>query len=184
MKDYSANQKENYKQNKRIRKPTEGKCFKVNPKLINKELFSESREDSRQEATRQVILKAFIKVSKEPEKYANPFKTMIPEKTWSSKTVKELEEFANNLGDHIADWVEQALEWAQRIQNGETWEDICNKPDSANWHRLIIWDNGFLRCVGGACKSNVGLGTSVISRFYCNSNTKLDDAVPLVVFYD
>ena len=31
----------------------------------------------------------------------------------------------------MADWVEQAFEWAQRISNGESWKTICNDADTA-----------------------------------------------------
>ena len=185
LENHFANQKETHKQkeHKTMQKPTEGKCFEVNPKAINQNLFSEKRKDSRQEQTRQIILEAFTKLSEEPEKYGRPFKTMIPEKTWSSKTVKELKEIANNLGDHMADWVEQALEWAQRIVNGDTWEAVCNKADTENWYRLVIWKNGYSRLVGGACKNSVNLPASNVRNRNFYSNDSLYFSVPLVVLY-
>lgn len=186
LENHFTNQKETHEQKeyKTMQKPTEGKCFEVNPKAINQNLFSEKRKDSMQEQTRQIILEAFTKLNEEPEKYGRPFKTMIPEKTWSSKTVKELKEIANNLGDHMADWVEQALEWAQRIANGETWEDVCNEADTENWYRLVIWKNGYSRLVGGARKCNFFNPASYVFNINYYSVNRLNHTVPLVVLYE
>lgn len=185
LENHFANQKETHeqKEHKTVQKPTEGKCFEVNPKGINQELFSKKRKNAKQEKTRKLIVEAFEKVTEEPEKYGIPFKTMIPNKTWSSKTVKELNEIANNLGDHIADWVEQALEWAQRIANGETWESVCNEADTINCYRLVLWKYNNVRLVGGA-----GLGiddfTASDTREYANhSYGRLSRTVPLIVLY-
>lgn len=160
--------------------PTEGKWFKVNPLTIDQNLFKEKREDSRQEATRQLILKAFEEIKKN-SKYERPFKTMMPEKTWSSKTVRELKELASQLGDHNADWVEQALEWAQRIANGETWEYICNKKDTANWYRLVVWKNGYAQLVGGSRKDYNNAPASTVYCVDYDVNLVLSHTVPLVV---
>ena len=163
-------------------RPTEGKLFKVDPLSIDQALFKKKRSDSRQEATRQHILEAFEEVKKN-SKYAKPFKTLMPEKTWNSKTVSELKELASSLGDHNADWVEQALEWAQRIANGEAWEEICNKPDTANWYRLVVWKNGYARLVGGSRNnSNYSPACVVRNCYYCDHN-HIYYAVPLVVLY-
>lgn len=162
---------------------TECKCFEVNPKAINQNLFSKKRNDSKQELTRQIILEAFIKMSEIPEKYERPFKTMIPEKTWSPKDVEELKEIANNLGDHMANWVEQALEWAQRIANGDTWEKVCNEADTENWYRLVIWDNGYPRLIGGSHKNLDKSPASDIGDYIFSSLYRLRYSVPLVVLY-
>lgn len=185
LENHFANQKETHeqKEHKTMQKPTEGKCFEVNPKTINQNLFSKKRKDSMQEQTRQIILEAFTKLSEEPEKYGRPFKTMIPKKTWSSKTVKELKEIANNLGDHMADWVEQALEWAQRIANGDTWEAVCNEADTEDWYRLVIWKNGYTRLVGGARKYIYNYPASDVGYDDYGSNDRLSNTVPLVVLY-
>lgn len=185
LENHFTNQKETHKQkeNKTMQKPTEGKCFEVNPKDIDQELFLEKKEDEAQEWTRQIILEAFTRLSEEPEKYGRPFKTMIPEKTWSSKTEKELKEIANNLGDHMADWVEQALEWAQRIANGETWEVVCNEADTEYWYRLVVWKNGYSRIVGGARMSYAWPPSSAVIDRACPSNKKIYITVPLVVLY-
>lgn len=163
--------------------PTEGKWFMVNPLTIDQSLFKEKRKDLSQEATRQYILEAFKEVKKE-SKYAKPFKTMIPEKTWNSKTIGGLKKFSVNIGDSMADWVEQALEWAQRIANGEAWEDICNKKDTAKWYRVVIWKTGFARMVGGCDDDCFNDSASDVSEMDLKSNQKFDYVVPLVVCYD
>ena len=174
------------KSNEVAETPTEGKWFEVNPLTIDRNLFSEKREDSRQEETRKLILKALAEVDAKPERYARKFKTLIPAKTWDSKPVKKFRELACKLGDHMADWVEQALEWAQRIANGETWGTVCNDPDTANFYRLVVWKNGYAWLVGGSRKSNNNYPASDVDNYgrSCYSVNKLDNTVPLVVLYE
>lgn len=165
--------------------PTEGKWFEVRPAEIDQRLFSEKKSNKMQERTRQLILLAFAEM-KNNSKYARPFKTLIPEKTWYAKYVCELKKIACNLGDHMADWVEQALEWAQRIANGETWEAVCNDPDTANWYRLIEWKDGYTRRVGGrrvggSRKNNHKYPASDVDSNDHYPNTRFADTVPLVV---
>ena len=164
-------------------KPTEGKWFKVNPLAIDENLFKKKRSDSKQEKTRQLILEAFEEMKKD-SKYAKPFKTMVPEKTWTSKTVSELKEMAKELGDHNADWVEQALEWAQRIANGETWKSICNDPDTANCYRIVVWKNGYCRLVGGSRKDDDSNPASDVGWNDYDDSGNYDSTVPLVVLYE
>ena len=164
--------------------PTEDQWFEVNPLGIDQTIFKNKKKDTRQEETRQLILEAFAEVKSNPEKYAKNFKTMMPKKTWESKTVGELKEMASKMGDHNADLVEQALEWAQRIANGESWETICNNADTANWYRLVVWKNGYARLVGGS-RANCSLSpaSGVDSGSYI-SVSRCFYAVPLVVLYE
>ena len=162
--------------------PIEGKWFEVNPLLINQSLFLDKRDDEQQEETRQIILEAFNEMKKNCE-YEKPFETLMPEKTWNEKNIIGFMKMACYIGDHMADWIEQALEWAQRIANGETWEAICNKPDTANWYRLIKWKNGYKRLVGGSRKSfGNGPASSIGQKDYC-FDFSLGSTVPLVVRY-
>lgn len=164
--------------------PTEDKWFEVNPQAIDQSLFQKKRKDERQEKTRKLILEAFAEVKSSPEKYGKKFKTMMPKKTWTSKTVAELKQLACELGDHNADWVEQALEWAQRIFNGESWEAVCNNADTANWYRLVVWKNGYARLVGGSRFSDLDDPASYVCSNDCNSNYRVNYTVPLVVLYE
>ena len=133
--------------------PTAGRPFEVNPLGIDRSKFEKPRTDGEQEKTRQRILKAFIEVDKNPGKYAAKFYTLFPkEKKEGYITITELKKHAKELGGPMVDRIEQDLELAQRIDNGETWEKVCNDPDTAEWHRGIIWniENGYVRIVGGA----------------------------------
>lgn len=164
--------------------PTEGQWFEVNPQAIDQSLFQNKRNDARQEKTRNLILEAFKEVRNNPEKYCRKFKTMMPKKTWSSKTVKELKQLACNFGDHNAEWVEQALEWAQRIYNGESWETVCNNADTANWYRLVVWKNGYARLVGGSRDVSSSHPASDVGDYGCSSHGGISHTVPLVVLYE
>lgn len=161
--------------------PTEDQWFEVNPQTINQSLFKKERKDERQERTRKLILEAFAEVKSSPEKYGRKFKTMMPKKTWTSKTVAELKQLACEFGNHNADWVEQALEWAQRICNGESWEAVCNKADTANCYRLVVWKNGYARLVGGSRNYNVLNPASDVFDYDYGSFNCIYDTVPLVV---
>lgn len=164
--------------------PTEDQWFEVNPQAIDQSFFQKKRRDERQEKTRKLILEAFAEVKNNPEKYGKKFKTMMPKKTWTSKTVEELKQLACKLGDHNADWVEQALEWAQRICNGESWETVCNNADTANWYRLVVWKNGYARLVGGLRGCNFNYPASDVFNHDSYSDHRINYAVPLVVLYE
>lgn len=164
--------------------PTEDQWFEVNPQTINQSLFKKNRKDERQERTRKLILEAFAEVKSSPEKYGRKFKTMMPKKTWTSKTVAELKQLACEFGNHNADWVEQALEWAQRICNGESWKAVCNNADTANWYRLVVWKNGYARLVGGSRNCNDNFPASDVNLSDFNSNCSVYYTVPLVVLYE
>lgn len=167
-----------------VQKPTEDAWYKVKPQAIDQKLFKKRRKDKMQEATRQLILEAFAEMKDNPEKYGKNFKTMMPKKTWSLKTVAQVKEMASKLGDHNADWVEQALEWAQRIANGESWEAICNDKDTANWYRLVVWKNGYVRLVGGSVCNYNDVSASNVYGSVCSGNYFLSSTVPLVVLYE
>ena len=161
-------------------RPVEGKWFEVKPLAIEQKLFKKKRNDARQESTRKLILEAFSEMRKNP-KYEKAFKTLIPEKPSTSRNVGELKVLASTLGDHNADWIEQALEWAQRISNGETWETVCNEKDTAKWQRLVVWKEGYCRFIGGSHENN-NSATYVGDYDYCDFRN-IFDAVPLVVSY-
>lgn len=138
-----------------VPRPMEGRWFEVRPQDIDQKLFENKRGNSRQEETRILILKAFEEMRCNPEKYCKNFTTMTPKMTktraFEDKTVAELKEIATNNGGHTADWVELALEWAQRIANGESWKELCNDVDTEHtWYRLVVWYTGYARIGGGA----------------------------------
>lgn len=187
-KEQSFSKKETEKSTKRVtekepEKFTKDKLFIVYPWLIKWSLFEQEREDPKQEATRKIILAALERTKKYPNRYSRSFKTIIPEKTWESKTVSELSWMAVEKGGHMADWVEQALVWAQKIQNGKTWEDICNKPDTIKCYRLVTWKDGSIRGVGGLCNNKSEASATEISLCGYGYKVRLKNAVPLIVLY-
>ncbi len=167
-----------------IQKPTEGKWFEVKPQAIDQKLFEEKKEDWQQEMTRELILEAFAEMEKKPE-YGKNFKTMMPERDRALKTVEDCKEMAIKLGDHMADWVEQALEWAQRISNGESWETICNLPDTAASYRLFIWKDGSVWQVGGKAEIRHSDSSAADIIYTALGNySRIINTVPLVVLYE
>lgn len=170
------------KKTKAKAKPIEGKCFEVNPMEIDRSLFQKKRSDSTQECIRKYILEAFDEVDKHPEKYSKSFKTLIPERTWDGYQIAiEQKEYAAKVGDHMADWVEQVLEWAQRIANGETWKEICNDPDTANWYRLVVGKNGYCQFAGGSRRCGSNCAAASFGVDHDDRSNGYASAVPLIV---
>lgn len=165
--------------------PIENRWFWVNPQAINREIFKKEREDKQQEKTRMLILEAFDFVDQFPEKYGRAFKTLIPLKKWhGDRTVGELNEQAHRLGNHNADWVEQALEWAQRICNGETWEEICNKDDPASYYRMVFWKNdSSVRLIGGSSANGFNFPATYVYHENYYFKEVVMHTVPLVIRY-
>ena len=183
--------KELAKQNKNTMRPLEGVPFEVNPQELDRNLFRTERKDALQEETRREIIHAFNKMYDYPE-VGKPFQTLIPEKAWDSITACEAERIAEKHGGQLARWYEQAFEWAQRIQNGETWETICNEPDPAIWKRLVVWYRvssvGYTTTVGGSVKRNSKYGFKLTPSFvnvqeedWTFKEKSFEDAVPLIV---
>ena len=163
--------------------PIEGKWFEVNPKEIATDLFKEKREDSKQEVVRQLILQAFSEMHRYPKRYNNPFEVMRLDKNWENKNLSELLLLAKCIGNHNADWVEQCFEWAKRIQNGESWETICNEADTAKWRRIVIWKDGRARIVGGAIMINSSDSATTISPGFLYEFNMVNEATPSIVRY-
>lgn len=164
--------------------PIEGEWFLVDPLGINQRLFKNRRGDHAEEQLRQLIREAFTELNKKPEKYAKAFETMMPVKTWTEKkSVEELKALASQIGDHNADWVELALEWAYRIQSGESWKSFCHEGDTANWYRIVIWKKGDVWSVGGARQRYRTYAESYVRNEIYYNDCILQYSVPLVVRY-
>ena len=157
-----------------------GKEFKVDPLSIDKSLFLVERRDKRQEKTRLFILMALDQVEQNPEKYSKVFYKVTPKKYWISKTIEELIKVPSKLGGNITDWVEEALSWAQRITNGETWRAVCNDADTEDWCRLIKWMDGTYRIVGSSRFGKVGLAASNVRNYAYVLSKELEYVVPSV----
>lgn len=162
--------------------PEEGKLYEVVPLRIKRSYFEEPMSDQKQERTRLIIRAAFAEVDKHPERYNAPFYTLIPEINWGGdKTVEELKEYASDFGGLMADWVEQALEWAQRISNRESWESICNMADTARSYRMISLNNTCYRIVGASRYLRSGEAVAEVRNYDYNSMSKVYNTVPLIV---
>jgi len=173
------------------RVPTEDLWFVVNFQEIDQSLFQKKRKDESQEETRKLILEAFAEVKRNPKKYGKRFKTMMPSfkrMRNEKRTVFNMKyEAEHYFGTRNADWVEQALEWAQRIFNGESWETICNNPDTAALCRMVVWKDGYARRVGGAHDFRGGVNAnppSYVDWWGHECNDELLFTVPLVVLYE
>ena len=134
--------------------PIEGEWFKVNPYTINRELFEEEREDAEQEKVRRAILRAIDYFPRKESNEGYTFETLITEHGYAffeatacymyyyahsgAKIWERHDEEKNvNYQYDIATEDEQALEWASRIQSGESWEKLCNEADTAERRRMI-----------------------------------------------
>jgi len=149
---------------KKITRPAEEVWFDVIPLSIDQSLFTEVRKDEKQELTRQWILWAFSKLNQNPERYGKPYQTMIPEKDWlEEKMACELEDIAEKKGSQMGWLLEQILEWPQRICNGESWEELCNRKDKSKWPRIVLKYPDALeyKVVGGGEEFNVASPTEL-----------------------
>ena len=181
MKKHNNKSIERGKKEKKPRKEKNWKSirrFEVKPAEIDRSIFERKREKYREEWTRQLILEAFKEVEANPERYGKPFTIVIPIKTWKVKSTLELKEMTTDFGGCMLNWVEQVLEWAQRIANGESWKKVCYEPDQEDCYRLIIWKDGKIHNVGGS-KRNKENPMICIGNI-CYSNEKFDCAVPSV----
>ena len=167
---------------KTILKPMEGIPFEVKPLSINWDLFATERTAVNQENARRLILMAYDQVKKYPEKYAQPFKTIMPIKVWDYASMWFLTRVAEHMGGDVTDMVEWALQLAQRLHNGETWDDVCEKPDTANWYRVVKEKSYYF--VGGSRKLKHTFPASRLGCAYYGYNGELNYAVPLVTLRD
>lgn len=172
---------------KTVETQSDGKHYIVDLKTINRSLFDTPRKDRNQEQVRNLILSAFNEADKNPDQYSQPFETIIPKKEYSRKRRKdELYVLAYKLGDHLANWVEQFLEFAQRISDGEKWESICNNPDISDCQRIIIWIDGEMHIIGSYYDNHSPQPAYIIRDFPRDSeDEKIEvySSVPLVIKY-
>lgn len=126
-----------------VEPPTRDKWFKVDPKKINWELFEEKRQDPEQEATRDLINRARCSLKSNPELYGRKFETKrVYDNPWRKYPAELEARVYEQTKRKIALIPEQAFEIAQRISNGETWEELCNNPDTEKYSRLVAGMGG------------------------------------------
>lgn len=166
-----------------VQRPVEDQWFDVKPQTINPKLFEKERKKEKQEKARKLIMQAFTEMQANPAKYGQNFKTKMPKKTWRYLSVDELKDMACKEGDHNIDWVELGFELAQRLVNGESWEELCNNPDTAEWYRLVIWKDGNIRIFGGASNIHDYSSAAEISLNTYHNACDLFYTVPKIVKY-
>lgn len=131
----------------------EDSWFYVYPTKIEINFFEKDLEGFGNPA-RLLILEALKEVRKHPHKYCRTFKVKIPKDLipFNNKKYFEIEKILNESEEFIVDWVQLALVWAQRIQNGETWEVLYNKNSLfsvSKYPKFIIWKEEKIAIVGG-----------------------------------
>lgn len=192
LEDYFATSSENSipQTAAKAKTPKNKNRYIVDLQTINRDLFVEERTDPTEESLRCNIQKAFVSADANPSKYGKRFETLIPNSKEHCYTAKEeLYVLAYDLGDHIADWVEQCLEWAQRISDGEQWGNICDKPDTHKYQRLIISSNKpnkNFKIVGSYHDNNSPHPEFYLSDFSSDSEfaeSEVYHTVPLVINY-
>lgn len=171
------------------KRPREEELFEVCPvKLLLCRKFFENLSENYGVNLKRYILKALDRVERDPCRYISTFYTLIPEKTWNQRvTPKQLEAYAIKRGGHLADWTEQALEWAQRIINGETVKELYFNPDTVKWPRLVSWKRvGRYAIVGGGTMikhlGNREVPPAFVSRDMESDDVTSDKIVPLIVY--
>lgn len=133
------------------KKPTEGILFEIKCSKILNARFERPTGNKRQENVWETIQEAIIEARNNPIRYPSLFYTLIPEKMEEGyKTEEKHRAYAKKCGGQMANWVEQHLEWAQRILNGETWNDLCCNDEKLKWSRAVIWKDGKIKYVGGS----------------------------------
>ena len=160
-----------------------GEWVEVNPKTIKRELFAQE-VDEKDENARKLICEAFKEMKKKPYKYARKFKVRIPEKVdYYDKRFSEIMDSLSEKNQHIADWVELALVWAQRISNGETWSNL--RMNESLYQRFIIGKNGKIATVGGSTIPYVHYYRAHhIIQTSLSLNATNRGAIPYIVSYD
>jgi len=131
--------------------------------------------------------KTLAQLMKENPEKNKDFKVLIPKRDkdhyGENPSVSKLKNFARQIGDHMSYWWEWALTIAQRIANGESWESLCNEPDTANWYLLVEWYE-HSRMVGGSILSYQNFPAAHIDSYTFWDHDWVKNTVPLVVDYD
>ncbi len=163
--------------------PKEGKWFRVEPKTIKRRLFVNPRENVFEERARKLIVEALKEMDANPKRYKRIFKTTFPVRKWEFCKAKHLKTMAKLKGGHLGNWVEQALEWAQRISNGESWETLCIAPDTSRNFRIIEWEKRVVRLIGGSQDAEEFSAPTDYEGGECDETEKIKYATPFIVMY-
>jgi len=156
--------------------------FKVDPRSINSTHFLMKRDDKKEEEIRELINEA-LEVAKNNSNYDRPFKTTEAQKNWSVGTLLLFKSIAEKIyGGHVTDWVEQCLEWAQKLEAGMSWNELCAKIDNTKYYKVVAWKRGQYRLIGGCTTSRKYYTPTHIGETV-GLNQKLRNAVPKITRY-
>ena len=159
---------------KEIKKPTIGEPFWVYPEKLNRARFSLKRSDYAEEILRQMILKSIDAIKENPE-LKNPFQTLILERDWDENEEKTGDQFlkiALEKSGSITDDIELGLEFAQRIENGESWEGVSKEKEKFVTYIVILnRDKGTLHYLGDYPKPD----------YLCYGDDRRGEAYPISI---
>lgn len=154
--------------------PIWGEFFWVNPLLINRQPFYIERSDYKEEMLRAHITEAFNEWDNLIAGDSNclkEFRTIVPYANNVLWNVTEWNDVAHNMSGKIATKMEQALLWAQRIDNGENWQEVLNSLYTGGVGKRLLKDyNGEYR-----------IYDSIYDSSYMIPDQSLTTAIPLIV---
>lgn len=163
------------------KKPTYGKCFKVELSTINMSFFWQERDSFLADKKRQFILRVLTEAWKEPEKY-KLFYLLIPKPEWvygvgeyaEEVCVEEVLNFAHKIGGTTTTLFEEVLGWAQQISNSNgteiAWDRMCSQGDSIGRPRLVIEEDGKPCSVGGFHSYKINISNTPYNSHMINSS--------------
>lgn len=127
----------NIQPKKVVVRPEVGIPFDVNPASIDQMLFGLERKTEMQTSVQNLIVGEFQCVPNESFRLLIPNlesldRYRIPERIYGmNKIAKDLG------GRRLANYTELIWMWAQCIQNGISWDELCDEPDWIPWHRAV-----------------------------------------------
>lgn len=191
LKDLISDYERLLKQYERLLKPGSGKLLICELKVsewfrIDREVINEHKEEicrKCKEARAESLWKRFEESNKiadeNPDQYPRIIETYVFAHDWISMTHYLMRNMCYEVGDGMCDEVICDLELQMRICNGESVDDLYQKPDRLPYQRLIKLRSGMTGRFGGSALSRYS-----IDRLYpayldkdCMYNPYTDDGV-------
>ena len=152
---------------------------KIELSAIKRRKFLFKRLDPSQEVIRKLIRQA-LKEAKKNKGHYSSFELMVPEQHLGNG-LDSMINGAKSYHAEIANWIEQALEWAYRISEGESWKSLCNEPDDSEFFRVIFWKDDEVAFIGDGCNYCIRPQTSILTDFFAANELCYGCSVPLLV---
>lgn len=145
-----------------------GKWFRIDREIIEKSKEEIRRKCNQVGAKGGKLWKRFEEMNKiadkNPDQYPRLIETYIFEKNWDFKIEQRMRDMCENIGDGMCDEVICNLELQMRICNGESVDDLINKPDKLPNVRLVKLRNGDTGYFGGGVDNNSNNPPAVFCR--------------------